>query len=109
MVHMLTTSADPHFAIGCEPRALATHVCLQPTALHAMRIYTAAVAVCLQDELDGLKANQLTALHEAMEQQTVSIAKAGMVTVLPAHASILAAAAPQVLPASSLPQHPTAS
>ena len=52
---------------------------------------------CTQDEVDGLRDGELTAVHEAMEQQTVSIAKAGMVTTLPARTSVLASAAPQVL------------
>lgn len=51
---------------------------------------------CCKDEVDALKQTELTVLHEAMEQQTVSIAKAGLVTVLPARASIFASAATQV-------------
>ena len=46
------------------------------------------------DEFDKLHASQHSALLEAMEQQTISIAKAGMIISLPARTSIFAAANP---------------
>ena len=50
--------------------------------------------VCL-DEFDKLHASQHSALLEAMEQQTISLAKAGMILTLPARTSVFAAANPQ--------------
>ena len=46
------------------------------------------------DEFDKLHPSQHSALLEAMEQQTISIAKAGMIVSLPARTSIFAAANP---------------
>lgn len=46
------------------------------------------------DEFDKLHPSQHSALLEAMEQQTISIAKAGMLVTLPARTSVFAAANP---------------
>lgn len=59
--------------------------------LEAGALVLADTGLCCIDEFNRLKINEKSGLLESMEQQTLSIAKAGMVTSLNTRCSVLAA------------------
>lgn len=89
------TSGKSSSAAGLTAAAVRDELADGRWTLEAGALVLADKGICCVDEIDKMEKNDRSSMHEAMEQQTISVAKAGIQAELKSRCAILGAANPK--------------